>query len=259
MQPAKFSAYSATLLGVTLLMAGCSAAPALTPGSSPVNTITAVEKPVATDGTPLAGITAADVSIHPGYQDETGLTDADARKAAQVGLETLKVFTSDYSKYQKRSEALNQEELLALLPDAQRKLGPLMNEGTLANLSETWTKGASDPENLENSVLMLATNSGDNPKEDTWQNSADLECGISDGEWTVTFSDPRIEAISEAGTEYKVTSFKTKAHYFVPCAEGNVLRQDMDWQLVLGASSDNIRWQVYRWDRTPVGNAAFVQ
>lgn len=230
-----------------------------TAASPQPSTSTAVAKPVATDGTPLSDITSADVPISPGYQEGTGTTDVIARDAAQIGLNALKVFTSDYAKYQKLSEALNQEELLALLPDVQQKLGPLMNDRTLASLTRKWEKDASDPKDLENSVLMLATDNADNPEDDKWKNDANLECGISDAEWTVTFSDPRVEPIPADGVDSMGTAFKTRAHYFVPCAEGLVLRQDMDWQLDLGADPDGNQWQVYRWNRTPVGHAAFVQ
>lgn len=246
------------VLGAALLLAGCSAPPALTPETSPTATTAAVAKPVAMAGKPLGAITAADVSLEAGYQDETGSTDAVARDAAQLGLDVLKVFTSDYAKYQKISEGLNQEELLALLPDVQKKLAPLINEGALANLSEKWQKEASDPTDLDNSLLMLVTDSGESPEDHQWKNNASLDCGISDAEWTVTFSDPRIEAVAQEGAEYKATAFKAKAHYLLPCAEGNVLGQEMDWQLDLGASPDNTRWQVYRWSRTPLGNAGYV-
>lgn len=253
------TAFSGILAGVALLVGGCSVSPAPTVETSPTTTAAAVVKPVATEGTPLADISAVDVSISPGYQEETGVTDAVARDAAQLGLDALKVFTADYAQYQKVSEALNQEELLALLPDAKQRFGPLMSEGALADLSERWAKGASDPNNLENKTLMLVTHSVDDAEDNSWENTADLKCGVSDAELTVTFSDPRVEAIPVDGADYKGTAFKTRAHYFVPCAEGPVLRQDMDWQLDLGADPENTRWQVYRWDRSPVGNAAVVQ
>lgn len=258
---------SAVTAGSTLLvgiiLAGCSASPTppatVTDASPSASAAPTVSKPVATQGKSILEIYPYDVSVDQSYFTETGATPDVATDAVAISLETMKVFTSDFAKYRKKSEALNQEELLALLPDVQNSLKPLMTPDNLNQFSQKWTEQASDPANLENTTLMLATDDADGSEEDMWENAADLPCGLSDAEWTTTFTNPRLEYSNVEGIDYKITVFRTTGHYLVPCADGKVLGVDMDWELQLGPNAANTTWEVYKWERKNATKIAYVQ
>lgn len=250
------------ILGLSIVLAGCStpSTPTVPDSSIPATTATTVDsKPIAKDGVPISEISYSDVKISDEYLAESATDLTVAQDAAKLGLDTLKVFTADYAKYQKKSEGLNQKELLALLPDAESKLTGKLSPDTLRAFSDQWKENASDPAALRNTSFMLVTDSeGENPKENTWENSANLECGLADAEWTTTFSSPGLEFTPTEGADYKVTAFKATAHYLVPCSGGKVLSQNMDWTFELGASADNSKWEIYRWERKPVGDPVYA-
>lgn len=248
-----------TILGVSFVLAGCST-PLAPYSSTPATTAESViSKPVAKDGTPITEISYSAVQISDAYLSESVVEPALAQNAAKLGLDTLKIFTNDYAKYQKESEALNQEELLALLPEAESKLADKLNPGALQKFSEKWKEGASNPADLSNETFMLVTDSEGEMKEDNkWENTANLECGVSDTEWTTTFSMPRLEYVPVEGTDYKATAFKATAHYLVPCSQGKVISQNMEWTFLLGSSADNSKWEIYRWERKPLGEPVYA-
>jgi hypothetical protein len=269
MKALKATALTGLLLGLSLFVSGCQVAPGntvrLDDNGNPIGTATSpvIPKPVAQDGSQdLSAITVDNVFVSPTYQEDTGAGYEQARAASDLGLQAMKVFTLDFAKYQKNSESLNQEELLALLPEVEEKMKPLMFPGTLEDLSKKWKEGASDASKLENSVMMFATDQVDDPStalpENSWKNSANLECVNTDTEWSTTFSEPQLTAIPAKDADYKVTAFKIKAHYLIPCADGKVLSQNMDWTLGIGPDPTGSFWQIYSWERLPIGDAAYI-
>ncbi|MCO4273283.1 hypothetical protein NG701_02375 [Pseudarthrobacter sp. HLT3-5] len=76
---------------------------------------------------------------------------------------------------------------------------------TMAQFSTvTDKKQASDPKDLKNDILMLATKDIDEELE-PWENSSGLDCGVSDAKWTVTFAEPEIDYGPLEGQEKKGT------------------------------------------------------
>ena len=249
--------FAATGLAVvmSLLVAGCSTPATPAPDTASASATPSVTKPTAREGKEITAISGNEVTIAEDYQAVTGADDQGVQDAIRLGLNSLKVFTFDYAKYLTLDNALNQEELLALLPEVEDKMRPLMNEGTLKNFSEQWKTEASNPEELGNTALMLMTTGGDST---SWENPANLECGISNAEITVGFANPRLEAVPVEGMDYKVTAFSADAHYFIPCAEGKVMKQDISWKLTLGPSASGDKWELYQWERKIVGDATYV-
>lgn len=244
-------------VAISLLAVGCSAPAGPAPETAPSISSPAVTKPLPKEGKEIIALAPVEVSVAPDYKEATGADDQGVQDAIKLGLDSLKVFTYDFAQYQTLDKALNQEQLLALLPEAEAKMKPLMNEGTLKNFSEKWKAEASNPDKLENISLLLLTTGGENAT--NWKNKENLECGISNAELAISFTNPRLEAITPDGLDYKVTAFKADGHYYIPCADGKVMKQDVAWELLLGPSSDGSKWELYTWTRKLTGDASYVQ
>lgn len=177
--------------------------------------------------------------------------DADA-----LGKSVLKVMTLDYDKNRTLSGKLNQDQLNALLPEVEGKLQPLLNTEALANFSDKWKQEAAIAGQPESKTLMLAVE-GDQP--DNWGNPANLQCGMTDTPWKTTFSDPKLVSEPVKGQDYSVAAYTVTAHYLIPCAEGKIMKQLMQWKFVLAPSADYSRWEVYQWEHAPLGETAYYQ
>lgn len=253
--------------GMTLVIAGCST-PTPTPdatasnSSTPAPTVSkpVVSKPLAKDGKDIAQLTVADVSIDPDFKTTMQTDDATAKEAATVGVDALKAFTVDFGKYQTINNTLDQKQLLALLPEAEAKMKPLLSPELLADFSKQWKDGAADPNNLVGNPLLLIGKLKDpKPEDNFWKNKENLKCEISDKQMTVAAENPRIVATTMKDVAYPVTSFITKAHYYIPCADGKIMQQDTEWELTLGPSQDGNGWRVYQWNRKLTSPATFVK
>lgn len=190
------------------------------------------------------------------YYNATEGSPLSAEDADALGKSVLQVLTLDYDKNRTLSGKLSRDELNALLPEVEGKLKPMLNAEALANFSDKWKQEAAKEGQPESNTLMLAT-AGSQP--DNWGNPANLQCGITDTPWKTTFSDPKLISTPVAGADYEAAAYTVTAHYLIPCAEGKIMKQLMQWKFVIAPSADYSRWEVYQWEHAPIGETAYYQ
>lgn len=239
------------LLTSSLLLTGCGYMVPPTADGSGNSAEKTIPVPDLVEGRPLNQLTPAnpDAAFFALMENAS----YDTMELSDLGVKTLTVFTEDYKKHQTASGELSKEALHSLLPEVQGKLKPLLNKGTLQQFSQKWQNEANKETGPESNAFMLSTAGGTG----NWENAANLPCPISNTPWKTNFSDPQLTAVPVTGQDYQAVAYVTTAHSLVPCADGKILRSDMQWQLTLGPSADGSRWEVYGWEHKPVGTPSY--
>lgn len=250
------------MLGASLLLSGCSGPPA-TPSpetSDPTTTAEASQTPVTmpavTDGSvEFASIDLAKIPVTPEFTNLVGTDPAASKQAIETGMNAIRIFNLDYANRKTISTQVTKEDKDAILAELDGKLKPLMSAQTWELFVQKWNQNTA-----ENSDSIFMMNTATTKEDQKWDNPSNLECGMSENiPWTTTFSEPQLTTVPVEGQDYQAAALKIKAHYLIPCAEGKVLKNVMQWELMLGSETLNNDWKVYRWSRTPLGNPEYVQ